>query len=227
MAKETTRKVLVPASEAESIKANLQRVQDELARVRDKAKEEAEALDRIRGMIDLRYLNDLLSAIEELEDRIKAMERDSEAETLRQSLEQEQQRLAKLWDAFKTQEDELRSAMNDRDALLDRLEEIEQDIKQLGSTSQAKAKIAYLDKENKRLAEQLAKTADRQQDFRSKFEDEQARLAKLFKVYEDTTAELEKYHEQETEWHAWRQKHWDDLPETVRKAGDKIQKKYK
>lgn len=224
---EAKSRVVIPTSEAESIKSNLQRVQEELGRVRDKAREEADALDRIRGMIDLKYLNDLLSAIEELEDRVNAMDEGTEAQKVRDQLETEQERLAKLWDAFKTQEDELRAIENERDALLKRLEEMEDEMKEIGSVASVKAKLDYLESENKRLSDELRKASDLTDDYRENFEKEQERLAKLFKVYEDVSGQIDEYQEQEEAWHEWRQKHWDDLPDAARKAGEKLQQKFK
>lgn len=217
-------RIVVPATEAESIKANLQRVQEELARVRDKAREEAETLDRIRGMIDLKYLNDLLSAIDSLEERVKQMEHDSQAGAALAQLEKEQQRLTKLWDAFKAQEDELRQMSNERNALLARLEQMEDEFGDLGSASAVKAKLDYLEKENKRLNDELRTAADRSDKYRDEFEEEQARLAKLFKVYEDVAEQNQAYTEAEKAWHAWRQKYWSKLPDDAKKAGNKIKK---
>lgn len=224
--KKSESRVIIPTSEAESIKSNLQRVQEELGRVRDKAREEADTLERIRGMIDLKYLNDLLSAIEELEERVNAMDEGTETQKVRDQLETEQERLAKLWDAFKTQEDELRATENERDALLKRLEELEDEMKEIGSVSAVKAKLDYLETENKRLSDELRRASELTDDYRDNFEKEQERLAKLFKVYEDMSAQLEKYQEQEAAWREWREKHWEDLPDDARKAGDKLQKKF-
>jgi chromosome segregation ATPase len=225
MADPKEQRIVVPATEAESIKANLQRVQEELARVRDKAREEADTLDRIRGMIDLKYLNDLLSAIDSLEGRVKAMEHDSQATAALEQLEKEQTRLTKLWDAFKAQEDELRQMENERNALLSRLEQMEDDFGELGSAAKVKATLDYLEKENKRLNDELRKAADRSDKYRDEFEEEQARLAKLYKVYEDMAEQVQAYQDTEAAWHAWRQKYWSTLPEAAKKAGDKLNKK--
>lgn len=225
--KQARSRVIIPTSEAESIKSNLQRVQEELGRVRDKAREEADTLERIRGMIDLKYLNELLSAIEELEDRVNAMDEGTETRKVRGQLESEQHRLAKLWDAFKTQEDELRATENERDALLKRLDELEDEMKEIGSVSSVKAKLDYLETENKRLSDELRKASEITDDYRENFEKEQERLAKLYKVYEDVAAQVEEYQEQAEAWGEWRKKHWDELPDSARKAGDKLQTKFK
>ena len=52
---------------ADEIKSNLHNVANEIARVRDQAREEVNALEKIRGMLDTGYLNTLIQSIESLE----------------------------------------------------------------------------------------------------------------------------------------------------------------
>jgi chromosome segregation ATPase len=220
----SSQKVVIPRNEAESIKTNLLRVQDELIRVRDKAKEEADALDRIRGMIDLKYLNDLLSAVEALESRVKSMEKDSEAAVVQKQLEREQQRLARLWDAFKTQEDELKKLEQDRNALVARLEELEREYRSLGSVSSVRTRLDFLERENKRLGAEHAKAVARADEYQDQFEEEQQRLAKLFKVYEDAAATEAALRKEAEAWRAWYSKHSSKLPAAAKTAAGRIKK---
>ena len=115
MATPNEKNVIIPMESAESLKSNLRQVAEELTRVRDRTREEAESLDRIRGMLDLKYLNDLLSVIDQLEKRVKEVESGAEQKKYILELEAEQRRLAKLWDAFKTQEDQLKAVERERE----------------------------------------------------------------------------------------------------------------
>ncbi len=103
---------------ADEIKSNLSSVAAEISRVRDQARAEVESLEKIRGMLDTGYLENLLGGIEELEERIEELESATlqsreEVSRHQRELEQEQDRLRKLWDAYKTQEDELERLKRD------------------------------------------------------------------------------------------------------------------
>lgn len=120
----------------EDIKRNIASIAEEIAKVRDRAKEEAQSLERIRGMLDVGYLNDLLRTIETLETRLETVEKEAltsaaDVDTLRRDLEAEQARLAKLWDAYKAQEDELGRIKRDFPQLEERLHDRERTIETL------------------------------------------------------------------------------------------------
>lgn len=199
MATPNEKNVVIPMESAESLKSNLRQVADELTRVRDRTREEADSLDRIRGMLDLKYLNDLLSVIDQLEARVKQVESGAEQKRHVQELESEQRRLAKLWDAFKTQEDQLKAIERERDDILAQYRRLEKSIADLGSPTRVKARVAELESENQLLKGDASRTAARLEEYVKLFTQEQERLAKLYKVFEDTesrlnkaTAELEK-----------------------------------
>jgi chromosome segregation ATPase len=185
--------VVIPAESAEAIKQNLRAVADELTRVRDRAREEADSLDRIRGMLDLTYLNDLLSVIDSLETRVKQMEKGGEVKRWKTELHNEQVRLAKLWDAFKTQEDQLRALERERDEALKGYRTMEKDLADLGSPASIRRRFADLEAENRRLEAESTVVANRLEKYVELFTKEQERLAKLYKVYEDAEARLAKY----------------------------------
>lgn len=219
-----TAKVVMSVQDADTLKESIQRVQEELTRVRDKAQQEVVDLDRIRGMIDLKYLNELLAAVERLEARVKTVERDSGAAAVRKELSKEQERLAKLWDAFKNQEDELRSAVKERDQLSSRFGELEKAYKSMGSVTQARSKLSYFEKENRHLADELQKTAESSEEYRRKFDQERQRLAKLFKVYEDSASSLADHKREIAAWRAWLEKQKAKLPAAARNAAGRIRK---
>ncbi len=122
--------------DAGQIKANLGRVSQEIARVRDRAREEVTSLEKIKGMLDVGYLNDLITSIEELEVRMQTLQGEAlgaagEVDSLRNELAREQDRLAKLWEAYKAQEDELNQLRRDSPALTERLVSAERQVEAL------------------------------------------------------------------------------------------------
>lgn len=114
----------------------------------------------------------------------------SSNQNLRQELLLEQKRLAKLWDAFKRQEDEYRALERERDDLWLRVQDLEKVTSALGtSPTKTAARLESLEKENEKLRADVTDLGARLEHNRRTFEGEQERLAKLYKVYEDATAE--------------------------------------
>jgi len=121
---------------ADEIKANLTNVAAEISRVRDQARLEVDALEKIRGMLDTGYLENLLASIEALETRIEELEDNTfqaqtEVDRYQQDLKQEQDRLKKLWDAYKSQEDELDRLKRDYPLMEEKLFERERTVENL------------------------------------------------------------------------------------------------
>jgi chromosome segregation ATPase len=121
---------------AQQIKSNLTNIAEEISRVRDRARDEVTSLERIKGMLDVGYLNDLIRSVEELEVRMETLEKDAisaagAADATRKDLEREQDRLSKLWAAYKAQEDELERLRRDSPLLQERLVDRERTIESL------------------------------------------------------------------------------------------------
>ncbi len=169
---------------ADEIKANLTNVAAEIGRVRDQARAEVESLEKIRGMLDTGYLENLLMSIEELEERIEELETTTlqsrgEVDRFQSELRQEQERLRKLWDAYKAQEDELERLKRDYPLMEEKLFERERTIEQF------KRDLAKLDQLQgyKEDYESLSKEHIVLEDEMSRMEDElahaQGRVADL------------------------------------------------
>lgn len=176
---------------ADQIKANLSRVSQEIARVRDRAREEANSLEKIKGMLDVSYLNDLITSISELETRMQTLQQESlvagqEVDTLRGELAREQDRLAKLWEAYKTQEDELNQLRRDAPAFAERAasaertaESLRRDVARLEPLSRYKSEYDAVVRENQTLrveVESLNRDLVRSQDTLRDWETEMASL---------------------------------------------------
>jgi DNA repair exonuclease SbcCD ATPase subunit len=148
---------------ADTLKRNLGNIASEIERVRAKAREEAASLEKIKGMLDVGYLNDLIRSIEELEVRMETLQRESltagaEVDQVRGDLAREQDRLAKLWTAYKSLEDELERTKRDGPALAQRLaererqlESLRQELSRLGGLEQFKSNYEAASRENQTL----------------------------------------------------------------------------
>ncbi|EMR74095.1 hypothetical protein MBGDN05_00055 [Thermoplasmatales archaeon SCGC AB-539-N05] len=96
----------------DSLKANLQQISNEIETVRSSFCKGTENLEKIQSMLDAGHLDDFTSMIGLFEDRVSSMEREKEdavegARKYSEELGKEKERLIKLWDAYKLQEDEL------------------------------------------------------------------------------------------------------------------------
>ncbi|MES2154746.1 MAG: hypothetical protein V4510_06375 [bacterium] len=240
---------------ADQIKANLGRVSQEIARVRDRAREEANSLEKIKGMLDVGYLNDLIASIEELEVRMQTLQDEAfgaagEVDSLRGELAREQDRLAKLWEAYKAQEDELNNTRGsaERVATLERtVEALRRENARLEPLSRYKSEYDAAVRENQtmrieveNLNRDLVRTHDQlkqwegematlREDASSKgrvgelehmLDEERERLAKLYKVYEDQSTELKESTARLDAWEAWVQKVLPAMDTLCRHAGN-------
>jgi chromosome segregation ATPase len=140
----------------------------------------------------------------------------TDADGLRAELAREQERLRKLWDAFKAQEDELTalkstaststlsstSAADARSvaALQREVELLSGDLRRAGEQQRR------LEEENVGLREQsraMDEVGRRAASLQSDLEQERERLAKLYVVYEEVEAERARLEQHLKEWDAW------------------------
>lgn len=138
----------------------------------------------------------------------------NDLESVRAELAREQERLRKLWDAFKSQEDELSrlkstSTLSSTSAAADArtVDSLRREVELLtGDLRRAGEQQRRLEEENVGLREQ-AKTSDevarRAASIQSDLEQERERLAKLYVVYEEVEAERARLEQHLKEWDAW------------------------
>jgi len=159
----TTTTRTVRTEGADTIKRNLSSIASEIEKVRERAREEVTSLERIKGMLDVGYLNDLIRSVEELEVRLHTLESEavgaaSEVDTVRSELAREQDRLAKLWEAYKAQEDELSNLRRETPILQERvlereraLESLRREVSRLEPLSRYKGEYDAAVRENQTL----------------------------------------------------------------------------
>lgn len=138
----------------------------------------------------------------------------NDAESLRAELAREQERLRKLWDAFKSQEDELSrlkststlsstTAVADArtvDSLRREVELLSGDLRRAGEQQRRLEEENVALREQARASEEVARLAASLQ---SDLEQERERLAKLYVVYEEVEAERARLEQHIKEWDAW------------------------
>lgn len=139
----------------------------------------------------------------------------SKTNELRQDLLAEQRRLAKLWDAFKKQEDEYRAIEKERDDLWTRVQEMEKASSAIGDPTKTYAQLQTLERENEKLRRDVSELGEKLDSYRAQFNEEQERLAKLFKVYEDAESERARAVKEVDAWQKWYEAHAKTMPRAV------------
>ncbi len=234
------------SAEIQEMRTNLRTIAGGLEEVREKARAEMEAIDNLIGLLDVDALGGVVSMIEELETRITTVNKqlsdfraDSAANA--EELEAEKQRLTKLWDAYKTQEEELRRARRDEPILKEKLadrerliSEMEDEIARYKSMESYKDRYHALMRDHERMRESykqmesdleqrneiVAQLEARAESFKQvedktrrvnelerQLSEEKERLAKLYKVYEDTETRLRDLEDEAARWRQWYDRH--------------------
>lgn len=96
----------------DSFKERLNTITNEIDQLKQSFTKNTEELSRIQSMLDVSSIEDISGVIEKYENMIKDQERKRAeaaegAEKYSRELEKEKERLVKLWDAYKNQEEEL------------------------------------------------------------------------------------------------------------------------
>jgi chromosome segregation ATPase len=138
----------------------------------------------------------------------------SDTQTLKDELAREQERLRKLWDAFKSQEDELNrlkstSTLSSTSAAADsrtveslrrEVELLSGDLRRAGESQRRLEEEMVALRESAKASDEVARRATGLQ---SELEQERERLAKLYVVYEEVEAERARLESHAKEWDAW------------------------
>lgn len=97
-----------------SLKEKLLTVSDEIDAIKNSFSKSAEDLSRIQNMLSVGHLDEITGILEKFEGQVAEAERkrteaSDGAKRYNEELEKEKERLIKLWDAYKNQEEELSS----------------------------------------------------------------------------------------------------------------------
>lgn len=101
--------------EVDTLEERLRQAADEIDNLTNSFNKTTENLSRIKNMLDVDALREITSTIQKFEGQLSEIEKQREeayqgARKYSEELEKEKERLIKLWDAYKKQEEELSSA---------------------------------------------------------------------------------------------------------------------
>lgn len=118
------------------LKEKLLNVSDEIDAVKNSFSRSAEDLSRIQTMLNLEHLDEISGILDKFENRIteaeqRKIEASEGARKYSEELEKEKERLIKLWDAYKNQEEELSAVEKRATELEERTRMAETSKKQL------------------------------------------------------------------------------------------------
>jgi chromosome segregation ATPase len=118
------------------LKERLHQVADEIDAIKNSFSKGTEDLSRIQSMLDIENLEEIGNIIENFEGRVSEVEKRREeaakgAQRYGEELEKEKERLIKLWDAYKNQEEELSTAEKKLAEFEERMREADASKKQL------------------------------------------------------------------------------------------------
>jgi len=147
------------SNEIDSIKSSFFKVMDDLA--------------RIQGMLGQDGIDNISTMIRDFEDRLSESERRRDeaaegAQRYSEELEKEKERLVKLWDAYKNQEEELANQEKKATELEDKFREVEESRRQF--EEDANTRIGTLTQkleEREQDAQQLEEFRQKTMDFDS------------------------------------------------------------
>jgi chromosome segregation ATPase len=203
------------------VRRRLSSMQDALEQIEAKVHQDAESIDQVRDALDTSYLEQVAELMQELEERVETVE--DQAREAEESLREEQQRLEKLWRVYKSQEQELEEAEKQRRAAERRVDELESELESTEETLRSvRAEKGELEEQ---LADKQARIeqlrdgdadGERVDELQRQLEEERARLAKLYGVFEETEDERDRFRSQAKRWTSWYEDHEDALAGATR-----------
>jgi len=129
-------KIVGNVENIDSLKEKLHTVSNEIDAIKNSFTKSAENLSRIQNMLSVGNLEDLTGMIEKFESRVADVEKQrveasDGARKYSEELEKEKERLIKLWDAYKNQEEELSTAEKKASEYEERVRTAELEKKQI------------------------------------------------------------------------------------------------
>jgi len=243
-----------------SLGERLRQAADEIDNIKNSFAKNTEDLSRIKNMLDVGSLDEINGIIEKFEGQITESERKKEeafegAKKYSDELEKEKERLIKLWDAYKNQEEELTKTETKLEEYKEKVENAEDSEKQLSDSfntridtltqklKESEGKINQFEEYKKSVDEfasirnqleeenltfkddiknkestinmlqvqveklkdfeKYSEYKDKFNDLSNQYEKEKERLAKLYKLYEETEGECSKLKKETKDWQNW------------------------
>jgi len=166
----------------DSLKEKLLAVSNEIDTIKNSFSKNTEDLSRIQRMLSLEDLEDIGGMIEKFENKIAEAEKQKRevaegAKKYSEELEKEKERLVKLWDAYKNQEEELSAVEKKISDYEDKLRTAETSKKQLEEDLTARINM-------------LTQKLDEYQDKSDKFDDYEKRCEEFDNIKNQLEREL-------------------------------------
>jgi chromosome segregation ATPase len=164
-------KILEDEKHATSFVERLQQASNDIDSIKTSFSKGMEELARIQNVLSLDGMNKVNTMIQDFEDRLTNAERKKEeamegARKYSEELEKEKERLVKLWDAYKNQEEELSSQEKKALDLEQQLKDVEQSKSQLEEDTTARINTLTMKMEEKeQQLQQFDETKQRIEDF--------------------------------------------------------------
>jgi len=184
-----------------SLKERLRHVADEIDSIKTSFSRSTEDLSRIQSMLDVGNLEEIGTVIENFESRITEMDRKREeaaegAKRYSEELEKEKERLIKLWDAYKNQEEELSNTERKMAEFEKKMSEAESSKRELESDLTARINtLTEKIEENEGKIRQFDEYKNRCEEFngvKEQMENEICSLKNELDIKDDTIGSLQK-----------------------------------
>ncbi len=212
-------------------------------------------IERVRTALDTTSLNDLVRSLRDLELRITTIEETTvsaaeDVDASRRELDRERERFQQLWQAYKTQEDELEGLKRQLGVAGEQgrsLAQMQEEVGRLRASAARAADAERALRENQALhvevesLNRLTREAQARLDAQSiellalretatrvaklqtvdtDLQQERERLAKLYKVYEERAADIRDLQTRLDAWEAWFQKMEPHMSQLCRMTSD-------
>ncbi|HMA83136.1 MAG TPA: hypothetical protein VKP59_02795 [Candidatus Thermoplasmatota archaeon] len=223
--------------EVDTLEERLRQAATEIDHLTDSFNKTTENLSRIKNMLDVDALNEITSTIQKFEGQLSEIEKQREeayqgAQKYSEELEKEKERLIKLWDAYKKQEEELSTAEGKLQEYEDRMHTAEQEKQDL--EEDYTARIETLNQkvnEQKDAAEKLDEYQQRINDFsamRNNLESQNQDLKQEISEQKDTINSLQNSVDEykKYEKYADYKDKYEDVNKAYEKEKDRLTKLY-
>ena len=220
-----------------NLRDRLMQVANEIDTIKNSFSKSTEDLSRIQNMLDVGGLEEISGIIENFESKLSEAEKEREEATqgarrYGEELEKEKERLVKLWDAYKNQEEELSTTEKKLAEYEDRARMAEASKKQL--EEDLNARIETLNKklgENEEKVNQFDSYKQRYEEFdeiRNRLEEEVNSLKDGIKNRDVTIDSMQKQIEglKETEKYAEYKDRFEELSGQYEKEKERLTKLY-
>jgi exonuclease SbcC len=222
---------------ATSFVERLQKASDELDSIKNSFSKGMDDLARIQSLLSLEGIDKLSSMVQNFENRLLESERLREeavrgAKKCSEELEKEKERLVKLWDAYKNQEEMLLSQEKKTQELEQKLRETEQSLKKVEEDTAARIDTLtreLKEKENELL--QFQEYKERIMEFdniRNQLEESVHNLKQEIKTKDETIKSLQKEVEDLREFQKYAdfKEKYESISQEYEKEKERLRKLY-